>query len=151
MTKSDHIAILQPKQHGNNFITLDQYDLNSVARLLGGWASSAPVNKYLWSNDEQNRVTPYCVVPRLKENIRSAVVSNYYVFRLKNSQQTTLIILTMPRVQFETYQISVRSPRELCWSPIDNYSPWFNTDFCHLISRSSESASTLDLDITPLM
>jgi len=41
----------------------------------------------------ENRAAPYCIEPRLKQDIRLMFVSNYFVFRWKILQRATLIII----------------------------------------------------------
>jgi len=73
----------------------------------------------------KNCLAPYCVEPRLEEDIGPMFILNYFVFGQEISQRATLIIAVTSGGLFETCQITVRSIQvyELCRSSIKNRSP----------------------------
>ena len=54
----------------------------------------------------KNDVTPYCVNPRLKQDIRSIFISNYLVYRQEISQRATIITVCSVRDSANIREVS---------------------------------------------
>lgn len=64
-------------------------------------------------------VAPYCINPKLKQDLLSMFVSNYLVFRQEISQCAILVTAVTSSGRFETSQMSERSPQiESCIAPL---------------------------------